>query len=394
MAKKKKDDEEKDIFKLLKDSIEKNVKGMHVSVLSESDIAAKKFWIKTPCLDLNRILSGSLYKGIQSRNLVGIIGPEHTMKSSFMVLCMAEAQKSGYKPIIIDTEGGVDVPFCERWGLDTKNVLYNYTPWIHEVKSVLAQIRESGEEGFIIGLDSVGGLERYKAFEDALEGNPKADQGLLAKEIRGMLKLLLNICIGQNSIGIACGHYYGSPGMIPMPDKVGGGKAMKLFPSILISLQKRKLLDENKNVIGNEIDAITLKNRVYPPFQRAVVHLDYKNGVRHCAGLMELGIEAGIITQKGSWYSWKEERLGQGIKNAMEALENNKEIFDEIDEWLKNTGYSSTDKELKEANILLDSEVELNIPQEVEEVNMEEVEINVIEEEMEKKPKVTFGKKK
>ena len=90
-----------DFFKELQSKINKNVKGTHASVMSESKIATDRFSVMTPCYDLNRILSGSLRSGIMSRNLMGIIGPEHTMKSSFMILCMVNAQKQGYTPIII-----------------------------------------------------------------------------------------------------------------------------------------------------------------------------------------------------------------------------------------------------------------------------------------------------
>jgi len=139
------------VFEKLQASIEKNVKGAHVSVLADSEIATGRFTLSTPALDLNRILSGSLRGGIPSRNLVAIVGPEHSFKSSFMVLCMANAQKLGYKPVVIDTEGGITDEFCQRWGLDPKQILYVYTPWIHEVKSVIAQIRESGEQGYVVG---------------------------------------------------------------------------------------------------------------------------------------------------------------------------------------------------------------------------------------------------
>ena len=99
----------------IKNLISKNVKGVHVSVMSESDLSKSTDFIKTPSLDLNRILSGNLFKGIPNRNLVGIVGPEHTMKSSFMVLCMAEAIRQGYSPVIIDTEGGVKDEFYQRY---------------------------------------------------------------------------------------------------------------------------------------------------------------------------------------------------------------------------------------------------------------------------------------
>jgi len=347
-------------FDELQKAIKKAVKGAHVSVLSESDIAVNRFWVETPALDLNRILSGSLYKGIQSRNLLALVGPEHSMKSSLMVLCMAAAQKQGKKCVIIDTEGGVNDEFCRRWGLNPDDTLYVYTPWVHEVKSVIAQIKESGEEGYVIGIDSVGGLDRYKSQTDALAGQPKADQGLLQKEIRGLLKLLLNICIGQNSIGIVNGHYYGKPSKVPMPDQIGGGKAMKLFPSILVTLKKGNIheiaSDRKSPVIGNKITATTVKNRIYPPYQTATVILDYKNGLKTHGGVVELGMEAGLIKQSGSWYSYGENQIGQGILNATDNISNFSEITKELDKWLETTGYSKMDDEVKEAVEIIEEE--------------------------------------
>ena len=345
------------LFDSLRKKIEKNVKGSHVSILSDSDIATNRFWVKTPALDLNRILSGSLNKGIQSRNLVGIVGPEHTFKTSFMTLCMAEAQRQGYKVVIIDTEGAITNDFCKRWGLDPTKALYVYTPWISEVKSVIAQIRSEEEgEGYVIGLDSVGGLDRLKSYNDAVGGDPKADQGLLQKEIRSMLKLLLNVCIKQNSIGIACGHMYGMPSRIPMPDQVGGGKAMKLFPSVLISLKKKNLLDGSKNVIGSTISATTIKNRQYPPFQTGVVSIDYVNGIQEYAGMIELGIKAGLVEVGGSWYNIDGKKV-QGEKNAEKLLYDMPEYINKLDKWLEKTGYSTVNKELQEAEEMLEKEV-------------------------------------
>lgn len=374
MAKK---EEEKKLpfFERLQKNIEKNVSGVHASVMSQSTIAKDRFSIKTPCRDLNRILSGSLDRGIMSRNLVAIVGPEHTMKTSFMVLCMVNAQKQGYKPVIIDTEGGCDDAFCKRWGLDTENLFYIYTPWISEVKSILAQIKESGEEKLVIGLDSVGGLDRLKSYEDALDGAPKADQGLLQKEIRSTLKLFLNICINQNSIGIATGHYYGKPSTtVPMPDQIGGGKAMKLFPSIIISLKKEPLTETKGGpIIGNIITATTLKNRAYPPFQQSKIMIDYRDGVRPFAGIVELGVNAGIIEQKGAWYNYKGERLGQGVLNATQALEEDafEGLIEDIDRWLVNTGYSSVSREVQQAEELLQEEEDVKEPKKLKTVKEE-----------------------
>jgi len=362
-----------DFFNNLKKSIDKKVKGVHASIMSESTIAADRFSVMTPCYDLNRILSGNLRGGIKSRNLMGIIGPEHTFKSSFMVLCMVNAQKQGYKPIIIDTEGGCDADFCARWGLDVNNIFYIYTPWIDEVMPILAQIKETGEEGLIIGLDSVGGLNRLKAYNDALDGNVKQDQGLLQKDIKAMLKLYLNICINQNCVGICTGHYYGNPNDQYNPDKIGGGKAMKLLPSILVTLVKRALYEfpnkkgkERGAIVGNEIIASTVKNRGYPPFQNATVQIDFNDGVQSYAGLLDLAIEANIVQQNGAWYKMGDERLGQGRINAIKAIEElGDDFLDMLDKWLEDTGYSSHNEEVERAEQMIESEVEVEEPKKI-----------------------------
>jgi len=339
-----------DIKKLLS----KNVKGVHVSVMSESDVSKSTDFIKTPSLDLNRILSGNLYKGIPNRNLVGITGPEHTMKSSFMILCMAEAIKQGYTPIIIDTEGGVKDEFCKRWGLDLSKVLYVYTPWISKIQSVLATIKNIGESKLIIGLDSVGGIDKYGAYESALGDDPKSDQGQLQRQIRSMLKLMLNICIEQESIGIVTSHLYARPSTsVPMPDEISGGKAMKLFPSILISLKKAHIKNSDKQIIGNTIAATTIKNRVYPPYQQATISIDYMKGINPYAGLIDLGVTAGIIEKAGSWYSYGEEKLGQGEINATEAIGKFPKLLDDINNWLETTKYSNINELVKMAEEVL-----------------------------------------
>jgi len=361
----------------IKELLLKNVKGTHVSVMSESDISKSSDFVKTPALDLNRILSGNLFKGIPNRNLVGIVGPEHAGKSSFMILCMAEAITKGYTPVIIDTEGGVKDEFCSRWGLDLSKVLYIYTPWINKIQSVLASLKDSGEKKLIIGLDSVGGIDKIGSYESALKDDPKADQGQLQKQIRSMLKLMLNICIEQESIGIVTSHFYSRPGLIPLPDEISGGKAMRLFPSIQIMLKKALIKDADKNITGNEITASTLKNRVYPPFQEATINIDYQKGIQPYAGLIDLGIKAGIITKGGSWYSYGDVKLGQGADKATESLKDYPQVLEDINTWLETTKYSSVNENLKAAEDALAEVLKNDKEEENSFTNDEEDVINV-----------------
>jgi recombination protein RecA len=141
--------------------------------------------------------------------------------------------------------------------------------------------------------------------------------------------------------------------------------------------------DEDKNVTGNAITAYTTKNRFYPAFQEAVIEIDYKNGINTYAGILNLAVEAGIVEKSGSWYSYKNEKLGQGESNAMEVLKNNSEwaakIIDDLNVWLKTTGYSTVNENLKQAEemALKDEDAsDLDTPDEVVEEKPKKVKKN------------------
>ena len=146
-----------------------------------------------------------------------------------------------------------------------------------------------------------------------------------------------------------------------MVDQIGGGKAMKLFPSILIQLQKHPIFEfpnkkgaERGKIVGTEIKASTLKNRMYPPFQTATVKMNYTDGIDAYAGLLDLGVTANIIEKNGSWYNFKGEKL-QGAESA-EKFVSEFEFINELDAWLEKTGYSTMSKEIQQAEELLAEE--------------------------------------
>lgn len=315
-------------------------------------------------MDLNRILSGNLNDGLAVRNLTLIVGPEHSFKSSFSALTLANAQKKGFKVIIIDTEGAWTPDFISRWGLDPTECLYIYTPWIDELKMIFAQLIDGEDDRFAIVLDSIGGIEKKKIMVDALAGDPKADQGTLQKELKVLLKMILNLTKVKDSLCVATGHLYGNPSGYGDAEMIGGGKAAKLLPDTIISLKKSKIQDKEKNVIGNSLKAITLKNRMYPPFNEATIEIDFINGINKYAGLADLAVEAGLVTKGGAgWYTYitkhGEEIKAQGDEKLMKLfMDNEEEFINTLNDWLKNTGFSTVNNQIKEAISLKDEGLE------------------------------------
>ena len=347
----------------LKKRLQEKCKGSHISILYESDIATIKNFFPTPALDLNRILTGSLFKGLASRTLTLMVGPETSFKSSMMALCAAEAQKQGYTPIIIDTEGAWTSDFVERWGLDSKNIVYMYEPIVEKVLLLLGQLIDANDQNVCIIVDSIGGLESQKLIDDAVDGDVKADQGGLARKIKRMLKLILRITKGQDSIAMCSAHMYGSPGQYGPKEEIGGGKFVKLAPDTIIGLTKHKMIDKDKNVIGNTIKATTLKNRLYPPFNEAIIDINYVDGINRIAGMVDLAITAGFISKGGAWFT----DTVTGEKYHGEIKVNDaitEDMLKRLDDWVQNTGYSTINKNIEAAAALL--EITDEVPDELE----------------------------
>lgn len=345
----------------LKREIEAKVKGTHINILSKSEIASTKEWIPTPSYDLNRVLSGSIYKGLPNKTLTLFVGPETSGKSSFMCLCLAEAQRQGYTPIILDTEGAWDTEFVKRWNLDPDNLLHAYVPFVHQVTNILAKLIDTGEKKYAIVIDSIGGLERKKILADAEKGDIKADQGRLQKDIKQMLKMALVVCKSQESIALASGHYYGNPSTYGSPEEIGGGKYVKLAPDIIIALKKNKLYENPKGktvaekgkILGTDIKGITLKNRYYPPFNECSIEIDYLQGINRYAGLFQIALDNDYIVKNGSWFTVGDKKA-QGEIKAMELLKHDDNFLDSLEELLKITKYSSVNEEIKEANEIIE----------------------------------------
>jgi len=349
----------------LRDRIAAKAGGTHVSILSQSEIAASKEFIPTPAYDLNRIVSGSIHKGFPNKTFTLFVGPETSGKSSLICLALVEAQRQGYIPVIIDTEGGWDTKFTKRWGMDAENVIYTYCPFVSKASVILSTIIEDEEDKnakYAIAIDSIGGFERLKILDDAREKKViKADQGRLQKDIKQMLKLALIICKSKNSIGFGAGHYYGDPSGYGDPEKIGGGKAAKLLPDIIISLKKFKIYENPKakgkekgKVLGTNLKAISLKNRYYPPFGEADVEINYRSGINSYAGLIKLAIESEYIIQNGSWYTFQNGEKIQGADKIENILKDDNVYLDFLEKWLESTGYSSVNMEIKEASELIE----------------------------------------
>ena len=341
------------------DQLKKNLKGLSkgniiTTVGSDKDLQ----WINSPAYDLNRTLSGSLYKSVQESLHAIFVGPEACGKSSLMALLAADAQKKGFLPFVFNIEGAWTNKFVTRWGLDPDNMLLFPGNFVEDVTLQLVKMYDAKMSNLCIIIDSIGALESRKMIEDATTKNDvKADQGALAKKIKRMLKIIVGIVkFNENVLVLSAGHTYKNPNSYGSGEEIGGGGYLKLSADILISLKKSPIYEfpnetakKNKGrILGNQINASTLKNRLYPPFQESVINIDFQNGVNKMAGLVDIGLDMGLIEKAGSWYSINGERCGQGKEKVYEYFKEYPEnLLNPIEEYLKTTGYSNVNKDLE-----------------------------------------------
>jgi len=343
-------------LEMLKREMLKASKGIGLTMLQDEEPGT---WLTSPAYDLNRILSGNLFKSVQTKNHVGIVGPEASGKSSFMCIMLADAQKKGYLPVVIDAEGAWTREFVTRWGLDDTNVLKLSTMWVDDILINVSEWITAGHKKLAIAIDSIGALDVKKLLDDGAKGDIKTDMGKLQREIKRMLKMIVNLCKNNDCICFSAGHYYGNSSGYGDPEQIGGGKYYRLSCDQIISLKKSNIW-ENPNatgkarglVLGNCITAATLKNRAYPPFQESTVEIDYKNGVNSLAGIIKLAMDLDIIIKGGSWYTC--ESLGIKAQGEAKLIEEMKlkdlgPMLDMINKDLETQGYSSINKNVEEA---------------------------------------------
>lgn len=229
--------------------------------------------------------------------------------------------------------------------------------WVDDIQVELAKLIDANVRNLAIATDSIGALELFKIVSDGVsKGDVKADQGRLQKEIKKMLKMIVHLVKFQDCVAFSAGHYYGNPTGYGAPEKIGGGNYFRLSCDTIISLKWTPMYENPQakgeargRILGNQITAATLKNRLYPPFQEANIQVDFKNGVNSMAGLIDLAEDLKVIEKSGSWYSFKDVKVqGQAVLTTA-IMEKYKDTFlEEIELKLKETGYSNVNHELKE----------------------------------------------
>ncbi len=281
--------------------------------------------ISTGALSLDIALGvGGLPKG----RITEIYGPESSGKTTLALQVVAEAQKIGGSAAFIDAEHALDVSYAKRLGVDIDNLLISQ-PDFGEQALEIAEIliRSNGVD--VIVIDSVAALVPKAEIDGNVGDHHVGLQARLMsqamRKFTGVLNRSNTVLIFINQIRMKIGVMFGNP------ETTTGGNALKFYSSLRLDIRKIGQIKEGNDIIGNRTKIKVVKNKVAPPFKEAEFDIIYGEGISKVGDMLDLAATLEIVEKSGSWYSYKEERIGQGRENAKRFLTDNPAMCTEID---------------------------------------------------------------
>jgi len=270
--------------------------------------------------------------GLPRGRVVEIYGPESSGKTTLALECIAEAQKAGGIGAFIDAEHALDASYARKLGVKVEDLLISQPDNGEQALEIAETLVQSGAIDVLV-IDSVAALVPRAEIEGEM-GEPQ--MGLQARLMSQALRKLTSIIARSRTVVIFINQIRMKIGvMFGNPETTTGGNALKFYSSVRIDIRRIGSIKSGTDVIGSRTRAKVVKNKVAPPFKEAEFDILYGSGISKEGELIDLGSEHGVIEKLGAWYSYREERIGQGRENARDFLKANPAIADEIEEKLR-----------------------------------------------------------
>ncbi|MGK0260508.1 MAG: recombination protein RecA [Candidatus Azotimanducaceae bacterium] len=270
--------------------------------------------------------------GLPRGRIVEIYGPESSGKTTLTLQVIAEAQKAGGTCAFIDAEHALDPAYAEALKVDTDNLLVSQPDTGEQALEICDMLVRSGAVDVIV-IDSVAALTPKAEIEGEMGDSHVGLQARLMsqalRKMTGNIKHSNTLVVFINQIRMKIGVMFGSP------ETTSGGNALKFYSSVRLDIRRIGSIKEGDEVVGNETRVKVVKNKVAPPFRSAEFQILYGKGIYHTGEILELGVEQGLVEKSGAWYSYKNERIGQGRKNASDFLDDNPEVKAEIEQAIR-----------------------------------------------------------
>ncbi|MHB1041933.1 MAG: recombinase RecA [Eubacteriales bacterium] len=267
--------------------------------------------------------------GVPRGRVIEIFGPESSGKTTVALHVIAEAQKMGGNAAFVDAEHALDPVYARNLGVDLDNLLVSQPDTGEQALEIAEALVRSGAVDVIV-VDSVAALVPRAEIEGEMGDSHVGLQARLMsqalRKLTGAISKSRTTVIFINQIREKVGVIYGSP------ETTTGGRALKFYASIRMEVRKVENIKQGADVIGSRTRVKVVKNKVAPPFKQADFDIMYGTGISREGSILDAAANLGIVTKSGAWYSYGEERLGQGRENAKEFIKDHPEIALEVEQ--------------------------------------------------------------
>ncbi len=266
--------------------------------------------------------------GLPKGRITEIFGPESSGKTTLALHVVAEAQKAGGTAAFIDAEHALDTSYAERLGVDIDNLLVSQPDYGEQALEIAEILIRSGGVDVIV-IDSVAALvPRAEIDGNVGDSHVGLQARLMSQAMRkftGVLNRSNTVLIFINQIRMKIGVMFGNP------ETTTGGNALKFYSSLRLDIRRVGQIKDGQEVVGNRTKIKVVKNKVAPPFKIAEFDIVYGEGISKTGDLLDLAVELDVVDKSGAWYSYNEERIGQGRENAKRFLMDHPEMCLDIE---------------------------------------------------------------
>lgn len=267
--------------------------------------------------------------GLPRGRIVEIYGPESSGKTTVALHCVAEIQKRGGQAAFIDAEHALDPLYASKVGVNIDDLLISQPDTGEQALEIAEALVRSGAVDIIV-IDSVAALVPKSELEgDMGDSHVGLQARLMSQALRklaGAISKSKTIAIFINQIREKVGVMFGNP------ETTTGGRALKFYSTVRLEVRRTEAIKQGNDIVGNRTRIKVVKNKVAPPFKQAEVDIMFGEGISREGSMIDIGAEIDVIQKSGAWYSFNDERLGQGRENAKQFLKEHPEISDQIEQ--------------------------------------------------------------
>ena len=270
--------------------------------------------------------------GIPKGRVVEIYGPESSGKTTLTLHCIAEEQKKGGVCAFVDAEHALDPGYAKKLGVNLDELLISQPDTGEQALEIVDTLVRSGAVSMVV-VDSVAALTPKSELEgDMGDYSVGVHARLMSQAMRkltGSINRTNCTVIFINQIRMKIGVMFGSP------ETTTGGNALKFYSSVRLDIRRIGALKDRDEIVGNATRVKVVKNKVAPPFKQVEFDIMYGEGISKTGELLDLGVKAGIVEKSGAWFSYGDERMGQGRENSKTFLKENQKVAIEIEDKIR-----------------------------------------------------------